>query len=158
MFAQVEERARQLGVEVQLPVPFSQNEFHMAYAMRLSGDPPSACPAPWQSMFLLWGFKSMREEVTICCGLASDIGVFFDRDKIAGRAGLMEVWNSPILQAYRRTCNSKKKNPICALCRKLDRFDPEATYPDQRLFFTFNKLDIPPHFEPVLHENEEHLP
>jgi MoaA/NifB/PqqE/SkfB family radical SAM enzyme len=149
VFAQVEERARQLGAEVKLPVPFSENQFHMAYAMRLTGEPLVACPAPWQSMFLLWGFKSMREEVTICCGLASDIGLFFDRDKIASRSGLMDVWNSPIMQAYRRTCNSKRKNPICALCRKVDRFDPDAHYPDQRLFFTFNGLEVPPHFESV---------
>lgn len=59
----------------------------------------------------------------------------------------MSVRNSDTIRAYRRTVNGKTVNPICKMCREVDRFDPASTYPDQRSFFQFNKLPIPPHFE-----------
>jgi MoaA/NifB/PqqE/SkfB family radical SAM enzyme len=152
-FAKVKERAQELGIQVQLPVPFSEGQYNIAYASRTKDDALTVCPAPWQNMFILWGFKSKREEVTICCGLASDIGAFLERDEIASREGLMKVWNSPILQAYRRTVNGKRVNPICALCRKIDRFDPDALYPDQSLFYKYNELDIPPHLRSPARDN-----
>jgi hypothetical protein len=98
-------------------------------------------------MFMLWGWKSRKEEITMCCGLASDTGIRFEWDEIFTKPGLGRVWNSPAMQAYRRTVNGNRINPICALCRKIDRFSPDAVYPDQRKFFVFNDLPIPPHFE-----------
>ena len=146
VFQRVRERARELGVAVQVPPPFSEKA-HVAWGGRSVDAPSADCDAPWMNLYLLWGVRSKREEVTICCGLASDIGVYFDRDALATRQGLMEVWNSPAIRAYRRTVNGDRINPICALCRKTDRFDPAAPAVDQRTFFTFNGLPVPAHFQ-----------
>lgn len=88
-------------------------------------------------MFMLWGFKSKREEILMCCGLANDLGVYFKWEEMFTKTGFIQTWNSPTMQAYRRTVNGSKVNPICALCRKLDRFAPGSIYPDQRKFFEF---------------------
>jgi MoaA/NifB/PqqE/SkfB family radical SAM enzyme len=143
---QAEKRARELGVEAIIPPPFAAAS-QISFGCRSAKAGPSDCVDPWTKLYLLWGFKSKREEVTICCGLASDLGVYFDRDEIATRAGLFKVRNSPTLRAYRRTVNGGRVNPICAMCRTVDRFAPDAVYPDQRSFFTFNDLPVPPHFQ-----------
>jgi len=145
VFARVRDRAQQLGVEVATPPPFG-GRHHLAFGVRSLTPPPDDCVDPWTKMYFLWGFKSRREEITICCGLAADIGVYFDRAEIATSEGLMKVRNSPTLRAYRRTVNGGRRNPICDQCRKIDRFAPDAVYPDQRTFFEFNDLPVPPHF------------
>ena len=137
-------RGQELGVEVITPPLFSE-QADVFFGARSLKAPPSDCSDPWTKMYLLWGFKSRREEVTICCGLAADLGVFFDRDEIASSAGLMRtVRNHPTMRAYRRSVNGTSVNPICKLCRKVDRFAPDAVYPDQKSFFEFNDLPIPP--------------
>lgn len=146
MFTRVRARGRDLGVEVITP-PLSTESSHVAFGVRSLTPAPTDCFDPWTKMYLLWGFKSRREEITICCGLAADIGVYFDRDEVATSAGLMRVRNSPTLRAYRRTVNGARVNPICEQCRKVDRFAPDAVYPDQRTFFEFNGLPLPPHFQ-----------
>jgi MoaA/NifB/PqqE/SkfB family radical SAM enzyme len=143
---EAEKRARELGVQAIIPPPFAAKA-HISFGCRSASAGPTDCVDPWTKLYLLWGFKSKREEVTICCGLASDLGVYFDRDEIATRAGLFKVRNSPTLRAYRRTVNGGRVNPICAMCRTVDRFAPDAVYPDQRTFFTFNDLPVPPHFQ-----------
>ncbi len=149
VFAQISLRAKELGVDVQVPPPFSSGagtEVKIYYGARSLLAPPNNCIYPWTNMYMLWGFKSKREEITLCCGLASDIGVYFDRDDVATVTGLRSVWNSPTMRAYRKTANGQQVNPICDLCRRIDRFDPEAPYPDQKEFFEFNKLPVPEHF------------
>jgi sulfatase maturation enzyme AslB (radical SAM superfamily) len=146
VFDRVQKRASELNVEVQVPVPFAADKYWINFGMRSQTEPSFLCNTPWMNMYLLWGMKSKREEITMCCGLAADIGVFFERDQIATKEGLHKVWNSPILQAYRRTVNGPGINPICELCRITDRFDPKATYPDQREFFKFVQLECPEHF------------
>ncbi len=147
IFAQVAERARELGVEVTIPAPFGKPSY-VDFSLRSPLQRKDQdCFDPWSKLFLLWGWKSKREEITICCGLASDIGVYFERDEIASIDGIKRAWNSPALQAYRRSVNGDYVNPICAACRKTDKFDPSAFYPDQRDFFRFNNLPIPPHFQ-----------
>ncbi len=141
-----EKRAKELGIRAHLPPPFAART-QITFGCRSSNAGPVDCTDPWTKLYLLWGFKSKREEVTICCGLASDLGVYFDRDDIATRAGLFKVRNSPTLRAYRRTVNGARVNPICAACRTVDRFAPDAAYPDQRTFYTFNDLPVPPHFQ-----------
>lgn len=147
IFEKVEKRAQELGVRIQIPVPFNCKKVFINYGMRSKEKPSQNCSAPWTNMYLLWGFKSKREEITICCGMASDIGVYFDRDEIATEKGLKKIWNSPIICAYRRTVNGEKINPICKMCREVDRFNPDSPYPDQRDFYIFNNLPIPPHFK-----------
>lgn len=147
VFDRVQKRASELNVEVQVPVPFAAGKYWINFGARSQRETPFICNAPWMNMYLLWGIKSKREEITMCCGLAADIGVFFERDQIATREGLHKVWNSPVLQAYRRTVNGPSINPICELCRITDRFDPKATYPDQREFFKFVQLPCPEHFD-----------
>lgn len=147
VFSEVLRRAQELGVEVQVPPPFaSDSGVKIYYGARSLLDPPKTCIYPWTNMYMLWGFKSKREEITLCCGLASDIGIYFDRDAVASTDGLRQVWNSPTMMAYRRTANGESVNPICDLCRKVDRFDPASVYPDQKLFFEFNDLPVPAHF------------
>lgn len=146
VFSRVKRRAEELKVEVQVPPPFTGADVVINYGARSLSKPPDNCTAPWLNLYLLWGIKSKQEEVTICCGLASDIGVYFNRDELATVAGLQQVWNSPILQAYRRTANGPRQNPLCRLCRQVDHFDPAAVYPDQKSFFTFADLDLPDHF------------
>jgi MoaA/NifB/PqqE/SkfB family radical SAM enzyme len=141
------ERGAALGVEVITPPAFAEPSPHIHFGVRSGARPPQDCIDPWTKMYLLWGFKSRREEVAICCGLATDIGVYFERDAVASREGLLALRNHPTLRAYRRTVNGGETNPICRLCRKIDRFDPRAVYPDQRSFFEFNQLPIPPHLE-----------
>jgi len=146
--AAVEPRARELGVEVQVPPPFKDEKgMHIYFGARSLTPPPKDCIYPWTNMYMLWGFKSKREEITLCCGLAQDIGVYFDRARMATLEGVREVWNSPTMRAYRRTANGSNVNPICDLCRKVDRFDPATVYPDQKSFFEFNNLPVPPHFQ-----------
>lgn len=146
MFDRIEERARELGVEVIVPPRFREPaSSHIYFGVRTAGEPPPDCAYPWTNLYLLWGFKSRREEVTICCGLASDLGVFFDRDEIASESGLRAIWNAPTLQAYRRTVNGNTVNPICAKCRTIDRFDPDAEYPHQAEFFEYTGLPTPGH-------------
>lgn len=145
-YSKVMKRAGELGVSVQMPPPFHQ-ESKIYFGNRWANQVPDDCAEPWAELFLLWGWKSRREEATICCGLASDIGAYFDRDEIKTIEGFRRLWNSPVIQAYRRTVNGNNVNPICALCRKVDRFDPEGIYPDQRDFFRFVNLPIPPHLE-----------
>jgi len=146
VFARVAARAAELGLEVQVPPPFSSRS-KVYFGLRTLGDVPGDCQEPWGECFLLWGWKSRREEATICCGLASDIGAFFDRDEIRTLEGFRRFWNQPVLRAYRRTVNGERVNPICALCRKVDRFDPDSIYPDQRDFYRFNGLPVPEHLD-----------
>ncbi|WP_210168588.1 radical SAM/SPASM domain-containing protein [Bradyrhizobium viridifuturi] len=146
MFARVVDRAKELGVQVRVPPPFSK-QTQIYFGNRWEDEVPEECGEPWRHLFLLWGWKSRREEATICCGLAADIGAYFDREAIRTTSGLREFWNSPILQAYRRTANGDNMNPVCAQCRKIDRFDPETTYWNQRDFFKFVDLPVPAHFE-----------
>jgi MoaA/NifB/PqqE/SkfB family radical SAM enzyme len=144
IFARVVERGKELGVEVSVPPPFAKT-VPVYFGTRLGLQPPQDCSEPWHHLFLLWGWKSRREEATICCGLASDIGAFFDREEIKTVAGLREFWNGPILRGYRRTVNGADINPICAMCRKLDRFDPNGAYLDQADFFRYVGLPVPEH-------------
>lgn len=145
VFAKVVERARELGVTVRVPPPFSEGRRHILFGVRSHDAPPEDCAYPWTNLYLLWGFKSRREEVTICCGMASDLGVFFDRDEIATLDGLRRVWNAATLQAYRRTVNGSQTNPICQKCRTVDRFDPASEYPHQAEFFEYCDLPVPEH-------------
>ncbi|MCI0380654.1 MAG: radical SAM protein [Gemmataceae bacterium] len=147
VFARVRERGKELGVDVETPPPFAGADTHITWGARTSTPPPSACAYPWTHMFMLWGWKSRREEITMCCGLASDTGIYFDWHEIMTKDGLFKTWNSPTMQAYRRTANGRRVNPVCALCRTIDRFDPHSIYPDQRKFFEFNDLPVPPHFK-----------
>jgi MoaA/NifB/PqqE/SkfB family radical SAM enzyme len=147
VFGQLAGRAKDLGVEVQVPPAFATKvPANIYYGARSYLSPPKDCIYPWTNMYMLWGFKSKREEITLCCGLASDIGVYFDRDSVASIDGLRAIWNSPTMKAYRNTANGENTNPICKLCREIDRFDPTSTYPDQKEFFAFNNLPVPPHF------------
>lgn len=146
VFSRLDTRAKELGITVWAPPLFSDPDARILFGVRSRQPVPDSCRYPWTNMYLLWGFKSHREEVTICCGLASDIGVYFDRESLATREGFFEVRNSPTLRAYRRTVNGSHVNPICSLCRKVDRFAPDAVYPDQRTFFEFAGLPVPPHF------------
>ncbi len=147
MFARVRERARELGVEVETPVPFGATDANITWGMCTVTKPAYDCTYPWTHMFMLWGFKSKREEILMCCGLANDLGVYFKWEEMFTKTGFIQTWNSPTMQAYRRTVNGSKVNPICALCRKLDRFAPGSIYPDQRKFFEFVRLPVPPHFK-----------
>jgi MoaA/NifB/PqqE/SkfB family radical SAM enzyme len=146
VFARVRERAAELGVEVETPPPFTA-QTHITWGARTLAAPPESCAYPWTHMFMLWGWKSRREEITMCCGLASDTGINFEWETVFTRDGLFEIWNSPTMQAYRRTVNGGRVNPICAMCRKIDKYNPHAVYPDQRDFFTFNALPVPKHLE-----------
>jgi len=146
IFAKVVDRAKELGVEVEVPPPFNGSPTHILWGARSRTPAPNDCFYPWTHLFLLWGWKSRREEVVMCCGLASDTGIYFDWEEIFTKEGMLKTWNSPTMQAYRRTVNGSRVNPICALCRKIDRFSPNGVYVDQRKFFEFNKLPVPPHF------------
>jgi MoaA/NifB/PqqE/SkfB family radical SAM enzyme len=145
VFAQVRERGKALGVEVETPPPFSK-EANILWGVRNLSPAPKDCYYPWTHMFLLWGWKSRRTEITLCCGLASDTGIYFDWPEMFTCTGMMKTWNSPTMQAYRKSVNGSRVNPICAMCRKVDRFNPKSVYPDQRKFFQFNDLPVPPHF------------
>jgi len=145
VFARVRRRADEMGIDVVVPVPFQKKDTPIYFGVRSQDGGPADCSYPWTNLYLLWGFKSRREEVTICCGLASDLGVFFERDEVKDLGGLKKIWNHPTLQAYRRTVNGSRINPICRKCREIDRFDPNAEYPHQAEFFEFNDLPIPRH-------------
>jgi MoaA/NifB/PqqE/SkfB family radical SAM enzyme len=147
VFSQVMDRAKQLGVDVEVPPPFHAAKVQILWGARTLETPPRDCTYPWTHIFMLWGWKSKREEILMCCGLASDTGVYFNWEEIFTKAGLFKTWNSPTMQAYRRTVNGNKMNPICALCRKADRFNPSGVYVDQRKFFEFTNLPVPPHFK-----------
>jgi len=147
VFARVKARGEEMGMELQIPPPFHGTGAHIHFGVRSTTRPPVDCNYPWTSMYFLWGFKSKREEITLCCGLASDIGVHYDHDEIATRDGLFKARNSDVLRAYRRTVNGLTMNPICKMCREVDRFDPSAPYADQRAFYQFNGLPVPPHFD-----------
>jgi sulfatase maturation enzyme AslB (radical SAM superfamily) len=147
VFASVEERARQLGVDVEVPPPFKGAASHILWGARSRAPSPKDCAYPWTHLFMIWGWKSKREEILMCCGLASDTGIYFDWQEVFTKNGLMKTWNSPTMQAYRRTVNGTKINPICAACRKTDRFNPGSVYVDQRKFFEFANLPVPPHFK-----------
>lgn len=144
ILGRVAARAKELGVQVQVPPPFHQ-KCAISFGVRSVAPAADECLTPWQNMYLLWGIKSKRPEITICCGLASDIGVHFQWDNIVTCAGLRAVWNNATMQAYRRTANAPNLNPICRLCRILDRFDPELAYPDQKSFFQDVGLPVPEH-------------
>jgi MoaA/NifB/PqqE/SkfB family radical SAM enzyme len=146
-FARVAERAKELGVQVHIPPPFNGPKPNIYWGARSYDKPPTDCAYPWTSLYLLWSFKSKKEDVTICCGLASDLGVSYDRNEIATKAGFMKLRNADVLKAYRASANGPKMNPICAQCRESDRFAPDARYPDQREFYKHNGLPIPAHFE-----------
>jgi MoaA/NifB/PqqE/SkfB family radical SAM enzyme len=146
VFARVRERAQELGVEVEVPPPFGATGIKILWGTRSLQEPPQDCAYPWTHMFMLWGWKSRREEILMCCGMASDTGIYFDWDEMFTKAGVAKVWNSPTMQAYRRTVNGNRMNPICAACRKIDRYSPHSVYPDQRKFFIFNDLPVPEHF------------
>lgn len=147
VFDRVRNRASELGVSVQTPVPFGEKNSYINYGMRSSDVPSTTCNAPWLNMYLLWGFKSKRTETTLCCGLASDIGTYFSWSEITSLQGIRALWNHEIMQAYRKSANPPNENYICRLCRRIDRFDPESIYPDQRLFFESVGLTAPDHLE-----------
>ena len=63
VFAQVEERARQLGVEVEVPPPFKSQSHHILWGARSKAPSPKDCAYPWTHLFMIWGWKSKREEI-----------------------------------------------------------------------------------------------
>jgi len=148
IFDDVMRRGSDLGIDVHVPPPFSgDRKVYINWGVRSFDIPKVECTDPWMSMYMLWGFKSKKEEITICCGMAQDIGVFFDHDKIATKEGLYHVWNDPIVQAYRRSANGENLNPVCAECRKVDRFDPGTVYLDQSVFYEYADLPVPEHWQ-----------
>lgn len=146
MFAKVQKRVDELKISVQIPVPFSLENQYINYGIRSRTQPSPKCIQPWFQLFLLWGIKSKREEATLCCGLASDIGAYFDRDEIATCVGLKAFWNSPVFVGYRRSVNGDNINPVCKACRVTDRFNPDYKLVDQSLFFKHQGLPVPEHF------------
>lgn len=148
IFELVRKRGVELGVDVHTPPPFSGGQkVYINWGVRSLRPPVDECTDPWMNMYMLWGFKSKKEEITICCGMAQDIGVYFDHDQIATKEGLLRVWNDPIVQAYRRSANGENLNPVCAECRKVDRFDPATVYLDQSVFYEYAGLPVPEHWQ-----------
>ncbi|MBF0565442.1 MAG: radical SAM protein [Nitrospirae bacterium] len=186
-FAMALERGRELGIEVDVPVPFPSRKAYEApqahkesqispapqesraskahreqelqahreaplswitFANRSVSPPPAVCFAPWSHMFLRWGIRSVRPEVWFCCGSAVDTGIYYDKDEALSASGLLRIRNHPSLRAFRRTVNPPVVNPVCAHCRRVDRFDPDDDFPpDQGAFYDFNCLPMPDHLQ-----------
>jgi MoaA/NifB/PqqE/SkfB family radical SAM enzyme len=145
-FSRALERGRQLGIEVDIPLPFSSPEKWINFTNRSAVSPPEKCLAPWTFMALRWGDLSLRPEVWICCGSALDTGIYYDRKEAFSADGLLRIRNCPELRAFRRTVNPPTVNPVCANCRSVDRFEPGTDYPpDQRGFYEYNGLPLPEH-------------
>ncbi|MBF0339312.1 MAG: radical SAM protein [Nitrospirae bacterium] len=128
MFEQAAQCARESGINLMYPVPFQCNDYVVRYG-RKTLDRSWKCFFPWTNIHLHWGAKSKRREVIFCCGTATDNGIFYNKEDVVTKEGLLRIRNDKILCLYRRTVNGPKVNNVCNFCRSYDVSDPDSGFP-----------------------------
>lgn len=96
MLDAAEERARQVGLNVELPDRFGRGPRAV----------PQRCTDPWRVLFVRW-----NGEVHPCCYAPADVVM-----GSLAEQGFWEIWNGGPYRELRRTVNSESPPEYCRIC------------------------------------------
>jgi MoaA/NifB/PqqE/SkfB family radical SAM enzyme/spore coat polysaccharide biosynthesis protein SpsF (cytidylyltransferase family) len=133
LILRTKERAERLGVDVQLPLPFSVKDYHILFSARSESGPSGDCFLPWTNCYLSVDERGHREMLFCCSGMY--LRTPYDIHQL-DEANFMKLWNGPVPQHFRKTTNVPDGNPLCTFCKTEDRFDPanKKIYEIDRVF------------------------
>lgn len=124
MVAQAVARAKERGLEIYAPIPFTEEAPYIAYGTRCACE-PSRCWQPWTNCFLSCVHGRDRHlDAKFCCILYS-VCIPYGRCRLDEETFHKSVWNHVAARYFRKAALAGE-NPVCRFCFKHDQFDPDS--------------------------------
>jgi MoaA/NifB/PqqE/SkfB family radical SAM enzyme len=111
IFTQAKEKAKSLGIELRIPIPFAEAAKQPANENPQSAIRNQQLNPDWRICYEPWEFIYFRSDglVSPCC--ANDVKLGDLRSHT-----FAEVWNGEQYQEFRRTLNTTRPHPHCQTC------------------------------------------